>query len=100
MEPIVSDSFVIVDWMDPGTHPRRPIAGLHLHRRDDEAWIVLEGRLGFRVGEEEREVPAGGSLLVEHGTPHAAGTAGRCGPNDGPQRTSSGRTDARSSRSR
>jgi mannose-6-phosphate isomerase-like protein (cupin superfamily) len=49
----------------------RPIAGLHLHRSDDEAWIVLEGRLGFKVGEQEREVAAGESLLVSRGTPHA-----------------------------
>jgi hypothetical protein len=57
---IVSDSFVIADWTDPGTHPGRPIAGLHLHRSDDEAWIVLEGQLGFRVRDEERTVPSGG----------------------------------------
>jgi mannose-6-phosphate isomerase-like protein (cupin superfamily) len=68
---IVSDSFVIADWTDPGTHPGRPIAGLHLHRSDDEAWVVLEGRLGFRVGEEEREVLAGESILVSRGTPHS-----------------------------
>ena len=67
---IISDSFVVADWADPGTHPGRPIAGLHLHRSDDEAWIVLEGRLGFRVGDDEREVPAGESLLVTRGTPH------------------------------
>src|SRR5438046_2293569 len=68
---IICDSFVIADWTDPGTHPGRPIAGLHLHRSDDEAWIVLTGRLGFRVGEEEREVPAGESILVTRGTPHS-----------------------------
>ena len=68
---IVSESFVIADWADQGTHPGRPIAGLHLHRSDDEAWIVLAGRLGFRVGAEEREVAAGESLLVERGTPHS-----------------------------
>jgi mannose-6-phosphate isomerase-like protein (cupin superfamily) len=68
---IISDSFVIADWTDPGTHPGRPIAGLHRHRTDDEAWIVLDGRLGFRVGDEEREVNAGDSLLVTHGTPHS-----------------------------
>jgi mannose-6-phosphate isomerase-like protein (cupin superfamily) len=38
---------------------------------NDEAWIVLEGRLGFRIGEEEREVLAGDSLLVSRGTPHS-----------------------------
>ena len=68
---IVSESFVIADWSDPGTHPGRPIAGLHLHRCDDEASIVLEGELGFRVGDGERTVPAGGSLLVPRGTPHS-----------------------------
>jgi mannose-6-phosphate isomerase-like protein (cupin superfamily) len=68
---IVSESFVVADWTDPGMHPGRPIAGLHVHRSDDEAWIVLEGRLGFQVGDERREVEAGGSILVTRGTPHA-----------------------------
>ena len=68
---IISDSFVIADWTDPGTHPGRPIAGLHLHRSDDEAWFVLEGKLSFRVGDEEREVAAGESILVPRGTPHS-----------------------------
>jgi mannose-6-phosphate isomerase-like protein (cupin superfamily) len=68
---IVSDSFVIADWSDPGTEPGRPIAGLHLHRSDDEAWIVLEGTLGFQVGDERREVGAGEWILVPRGTPHS-----------------------------
>jgi len=68
---IVCESFVIADWTDPGTHPGRPIAGLHLHRSDDEAWVVLSGRLGFRVGDAEREVPAGESILVTRGMPHS-----------------------------
>jgi mannose-6-phosphate isomerase-like protein (cupin superfamily) len=68
---IVSDSFVIADWTDPGTHPGRPIAGLHVHHSDDEAWFVLEGRLGFRIGDVEQEVAAGESVLVTHGTPHS-----------------------------
>jgi uncharacterized cupin superfamily protein len=68
---LVCDSFVIADWGDPGTHPRRPIAARHLHRSDDEAWFVLEGRLGFQVGEEERELGSGESILVPRGTPHS-----------------------------
>jgi mannose-6-phosphate isomerase-like protein (cupin superfamily) len=68
---IVCDSFVVADWSDPGTHPGRPIAGLHVHNSDDEAWIVLEGRLGFTVGDEQRELAAGESLLVTRGTPHS-----------------------------
>jgi mannose-6-phosphate isomerase-like protein (cupin superfamily) len=68
---IISESFVVADWTDPGTRPGRPIAALHLHRSDDEAWIVLEGRLGFRVGGAELEVAAGESLLVPRATPHS-----------------------------
>jgi mannose-6-phosphate isomerase-like protein (cupin superfamily) len=67
---IVSESFVVADWTDPGTHPGRPIAGLHLHRSDDEAWFVLKGRLEFRVADEVRSVDAGESILVTRGTPH------------------------------
>ena len=68
---IVSESFVVADWTDPGTHPGRPIAGLHLHRSDDEAWIVLSGKLGFQIDDERREVPAGESILVHRGTRHS-----------------------------
>ena len=69
---IVSNSFVIADWTDPGVTGRdRPIAGLHVHRSDDEAWYVLSGRLGFQVGDATREIGAGESILVERGTPHS-----------------------------
>jgi mannose-6-phosphate isomerase-like protein (cupin superfamily) len=68
---IICDSFVVADWSDDGTHPGRPIAGLHLHRSDDEAWIVLSGTLGFQIDDEQREVPAGESILVTRGTPHS-----------------------------
>ena len=71
MAVIESESFVVVDWTDPGTHPGRPIAGLHLHRSDDEAWLVVEGKLGFRIDDQEREVAAGESILVSRGTPHS-----------------------------
>ena len=49
---IICESFVVADWTDPGRHPGRPIAGLSLHRSDDEAWIVLTGTLGFRHDSE------------------------------------------------
>ena len=68
---IKCDSFVVADWTDQGNLPGMPIAPLHLHRSDDEAWIVLEGRLGFQVGDETHEVQAGDSMLVTRGTPHS-----------------------------
>ena len=43
---------------------------LHLHRTEDEVFIVLEGTFRFRLGEEEREVGAGETLLTPKGVPH------------------------------
>jgi mannose-6-phosphate isomerase-like protein (cupin superfamily) len=64
--------FVIVEWRDPGAPPGPPrfIAPLHVHRRDDEAWYVLEGTLRVRVGHDEVEARAGSGVLVPRGTPH------------------------------
>ena len=68
---IACESFVVVEWADPGTHPGRPIAPLHVHHADDEAWYVLEGRLGFSLGDRRVEIAAGESVLAPRGTPHA-----------------------------
>jgi len=66
------EGFVIADWTDPGCPPEgpMPMAPLHLHRECDEAWVVLEGTLVVRHGEEELVVPAGGAAYVARGTPH------------------------------
>jgi uncharacterized cupin superfamily protein len=64
-------SFVIEECVDDDeTSEERPVAPLHLHRSEDEAWYVLEGSLGFRLGEETTAVPAGAGIGVERGTPH------------------------------
>jgi mannose-6-phosphate isomerase-like protein (cupin superfamily) len=70
---------VIAEWTDPGggTNPPRFIAPLHIHHDDDEAWYVLEGALGVRLGDEDFEVPAGGAILVPRGTPHTYWNASR-----------------------
>jgi mannose-6-phosphate isomerase-like protein (cupin superfamily) len=75
--------FVLVEWSDPGgvTGRERPIAGLHVHHEDDEAWYVVEGRLGFLVGGEEIEAGPGAAVYVRRGTPHSYWNAG-----DGPAR--------------
>ena len=56
----------MVEWGDPGgvTGPDRPIAGLHVHHADDEAWYVLEGTLGFRLGDETVEAGPGAVVLA------------------------------------
>ena len=67
-----NSTFVVVQWTaDPDTSRAWPIAGLHLHRDEDEAWYVLDGRLGFLIGDEEIEAGAGEGVFVPRGTPHS-----------------------------
>ena len=65
-------SFVVAEWQDPegGFDPPRYIAPVHLHRKDDEAWYVLEGALRVRLGDEEVELRPGCGVMVQRGTPH------------------------------
>jgi mannose-6-phosphate isomerase-like protein (cupin superfamily) len=65
-------AFAIAEWADDGTvsTASRPIAPLHVHHADDEAWYVLEGVLGFRLGEQEVEARAGTAVFVPRGVPH------------------------------
>lgn len=64
--------FVVVEWhaAADGGDPPLLIAPLHVHREDDEAWYVLEGRLGFRLGEEQVEAATGDAVMARAGTPH------------------------------
>jgi len=65
-------TFVVVQWTaDTDTSRDRPIAARHLHRVEDEAWYVLEGRLGFLVGVSELEAGPGEGVFVPHGTQHS-----------------------------
>ena len=65
-------AFVVVEWTAAGGDPAAPqmIAPLHVHLEDDEAWYVLDGALGVRVGDEDVRVAAGGAVFVPRGTPH------------------------------
>jgi quercetin dioxygenase-like cupin family protein len=46
---------------------------LHVHHRDDIAWVVLEGSLHFRFAGREIDAPAGTTLFIPAGTPHTYG---------------------------
>ncbi len=71
-EKAFADGFVIAEWKDAGGISEKPrfIAPLHLHRNDDEAWYVLEGRLCVRVGDQVVEARAASGVFVPRGTPH------------------------------
>jgi len=71
---VASGDFVIVGWTaEIGVHR---IAPLHVHHGDDEAWYVLEGELGFRLGDLEVAAPAGSAVVAPRGTPHTYWNAG------------------------
>ncbi len=44
---------------------------LHVHRREDEVWYVLEGDFRFKAGSEMFWVSAGGLAFGPRGTPHS-----------------------------
>ncbi|HEX4215732.1 MAG TPA: cupin domain-containing protein [Candidatus Dormibacteraeota bacterium] len=72
--------FVIAEWADDGESSReRPIAPLHLHRQDDEAWYVLQGRMGFQLGDDTVEVGPGSAVRAAPGVPHTFWNAGDAG---------------------
>ncbi|MFC5650640.1 cupin domain-containing protein [Paenibacillus solisilvae] len=66
-------ALVIAEWTAPGCPTGEQaefIAPLHLHHDDDEAWYILEGTLGFQIGDEQIEASAGDALTAPRGTPH------------------------------
>ena len=65
-------NFIIAEWRDAGSSPdeKRLIAPRHVHRSDDEAWYVLEGRLMFEIGDDEVEARAGSAVLAPAGASH------------------------------
>src|SRR5262249_38909146 len=64
--------FIIAECSDPGAPPGppRPIAPLHVHHEDDEAWYILEGTLAFQLGDQVVEVGAGGVAFAPRGLAH------------------------------
>ena len=49
----------------------------HLHTREDEYSIVTEGEIGFRSGDREVVLPAGGYITKPRGELHAMWNAGK-----------------------
>jgi mannose-6-phosphate isomerase-like protein (cupin superfamily) len=43
---------------------------LHIHRNEDELFLLLEGRMRFRARDTTRILEAGQTFLVPEGTPH------------------------------
>lgn len=58
-------SFDIHEWSGSGPDY------LHVHYADDEAWHILEGILTFRFIDRQVDAPAGTTVFVPAGVPHA-----------------------------
>jgi len=43
---------------------------LHIHRNEDEAWYILDGRMTFYVGDTALEAGPGSFVFAPSGTPH------------------------------
>ena len=56
--------------------PRVLAAPMHTHRNEDEYTYVLEGEIGFQVGEEVRVARSGDLVFKPRGVPHAFWNAG------------------------
>lgn len=61
----IGRSFDIHEWTGSGPDY------LHVHHADDEAWHVLEGTLTFKFTDHQVDVPAGTTVFVPAGVPHA-----------------------------
>jgi quercetin dioxygenase-like cupin family protein len=57
-------SLIVQEWSGSGPDY------LHVHRRDDEAWHVLEGTLQFEFMDESVEATPGNTVFVPAGVPH------------------------------
>ena len=60
--------------------PSAPSSPPHLHTREDEYSIVTEGEIGFRSGDREVVLGAGGYITKPRGELHAMWNAGRSRP--------------------
>jgi mannose-6-phosphate isomerase-like protein (cupin superfamily) len=51
--------------------PPRTLVKPHVHTKEDEFSVIMSGRLGVRLGDEELEVVPGDHLVKPRGIPHA-----------------------------
>jgi mannose-6-phosphate isomerase-like protein (cupin superfamily) len=62
-----------ITWVDcePGGEQQ-----LHVHKREEQAYVIVRGRGMMKAGDEEREVRSGSLVFIPPGTPHAIRNTG------------------------
>lgn len=71
-ELTAGSDFVVAEWTAPASSSGQvqPMAQVHIHLGDDEAWYVLDGSLGFSFDGDEFVVAAGGAAVARAGVAH------------------------------
>jgi uncharacterized cupin superfamily protein len=71
-ELTAGSDFVVAEWTAPPSSSGEvePMAPVHIHLGDDEAWYVLDGSLGFLFDGEEFVVATGGAAMARAGVAH------------------------------
>jgi mannose-6-phosphate isomerase-like protein (cupin superfamily) len=64
----------LVEQVVPGGYPG---PAMHVHPDFDETFYVIDGKLGFRVGDHAFEAGPGTVAFVPRGTPHAFANPGQ-----------------------
>jgi mannose-6-phosphate isomerase-like protein (cupin superfamily) len=64
----------LVEQVVPGGYPG---PAMHVHPDFDETFYVVEGQLGFRIGDRAHEAGPGTVTFVPRGTPHTFANPGR-----------------------
>jgi mannose-6-phosphate isomerase-like protein (cupin superfamily) len=64
----------LVEQLVPGGYPG---PAMHVHPDFDETFYVVEGKLGFRVGDHAYEAGPGTVAFMPRGTPHTFANPGR-----------------------
>ena len=59
-------TFALIDV----TVPPKEGPSLHVHAKEDELWVVLDGHLRFKVEDEIKQAPAGSIAFVPRGVRH------------------------------
>ena len=59
--------YSLAEWLAPPGVPGPP---LHVHRKTDEAFYVLEGTFGFQTGAETIDAPPGAFVVIPRGLAH------------------------------
>ena len=65
--PETGDRYCVSEW---SVEPRQPGPGAHHHDANEELFLVTEGTLWFRVGDDWVEAPVGTFLRIPAGVVH------------------------------